>query len=373
MSRLFRVTLVAIAVLTAGEALAKSPFNFISFRKSKSVAKSSQLLTEENGPWMIFVSAFAGQGAETEARTLVETLRKRFRVDAYLHKKHYDFSEKVVGKGFDRYGNRKAMKHKTDYEFDELAVLVGDFESIDDPKLQKALKAIKYATSEELGLKGKKDPTTRRFAGMRDSIKKFTKSDERRRKGPLGHAFATRNPLIPKEAYAPRGLSDAVIRMNKGVKYSLLKNPGKYTVRVASYRGQVIIDQRKIHEIETNQSQTDGRINNTDEQAEQLCAYLRSRDIEAYVYHDLHESIVTVGSFDEVGPKRPDGKIELNPRIAQIIETYGPSKTAVPGGGSSYAGIQPKVVDRKWILDIAPQPVLVPRRSIATDYLSNNR
>ena len=327
---------------------------------------------------MIFVGAFAGAGAEQEARQLVDTLRKEFRVKAYLHKKHYDFSDNVEGKGFDKYGNRKKMKYQTGYEFDELAVLVGDFESVNDPKLQKILKSIKYASSEQLRMKGKEAATTRRFAGIRDSMKRFSKSDEKRRKGPLGNAFATRNPMIPKEAIAPLGIDQAVVKLNKGVKYSLLENPGKYSVRVASYRGQVIINQREIHEIETNQRQMDGRIDNTDEKAEELVAMLRAIQVEAYVYHDVHESIVTVGSFDEIGEKLPNGTIDLLPRVAKIMEQYGPEKTAVPGGGNAYAGIRPRAIknndtEKQYIFDVAPQPILVPRRSIATDYLSRNR
>ena len=124
MSRLLRVSTFAFAVLFASQAVAKNPFSLISFRRSKDVAKSSHLLTDDNGPWMIFVGAFAGAGAEQEARQLVDTLRKEFRVKAYLHKKHYDFSDNVEGKGFDKYGNRKKMKYQTGYEFDELAVLL---------------------------------------------------------------------------------------------------------------------------------------------------------------------------------------------------------------------------------------------------------
>ena len=44
MSRLLRAGVFALAVLVAHQALAKSPFGFISFRKSKDVAKNNELL-----------------------------------------------------------------------------------------------------------------------------------------------------------------------------------------------------------------------------------------------------------------------------------------------------------------------------------------
>lgn len=379
MSRLVRISLLVLAVLVSNQAIAKSPFSFISFHKSKAVAKSSHLLTEDNGPWMIFVSAYAGSGAEAEARQLVESLRKEFKVNAYLHRQHYDYTDNVKGKGFNKYGEPKKMKYNSDMKFDEVAVLVGDFESVTDPRLQKILKGIKFATAEQLALRGKDSPTTRRFAGIRSLQNKLSKSGSKNRKGPLGNAFATRNPMIPKEAMAPKGLDPLLIEMNRRVKYSLLKNPGKYTVRVASYRGQVVIDQKKIFEIQNNKRSLDGRIDETDEKAEELTAALRGMNIEAYVYHDRHESIVTVGSFAEIGSKRADGKIELVPRVAEIIQKFGPQKKALPGAGSQFAGIQPRAIEvgkgrnvKQYVFDIAPQPIVVPRRSIATDYLSSH-
>ena len=39
--------------------------------------------------------------------------------------------------------------------------------------------------------------------------------------------------------------------MNKNVTHSLLDCPGKYTVQVAHFTGQVIIDQREIRAIES--------------------------------------------------------------------------------------------------------------------------
>ena len=226
MSRFTRVLVFAVALLVSSQACAKSPFSFVKFRKSKSVAQSSMLLTEDNGPWMIFVASFAGGGADAEARQLVETLRTKYRFNAFVHKEHYDFSDSVNGKGFDKHGRPKKMRFASDHAYDEVAVLVGDYESINDPKMQKQMQAIKYATAAELQLKGSKDsPTTRRFAGLRSIQKKLTNRDEKRQKGPLGNAFATRNPMIPREATAPSGIDRLLVDINKGVEYSLLDNP----------------------------------------------------------------------------------------------------------------------------------------------------
>jgi len=49
------------------------------------------------------------------------------------------------------------------------------------------------------------------------------------------------------------------------------------------------------------------------EDAAQLAAALRQRGIEAWVYHDRFESIVTVGGFHNA----------QDPRIAEIVKNYG--------------------------------------------------
>lgn len=369
MPKLIRLMCVGIALLVVGNAWAKSPFSLVKFKRSKNVAKQSQLLTEDNGPWMIFVGAFAGEGAEAEARQLATTLRVNFRLKAYIHKKHYDYTQSVEGKGFNKYGQPKRMRFSSNDAFEEVAVLVGDYERVDDPKLQKALKTIKYATRQDLELKGKMLPTTRRFAEFREFQRRLVGNPSKRAKGPMGHAFATRNPMQPRPGFGS-GLDPLLIEMNKDSEYSLLKNPSKYTVRVASFRGHVVIDQRKVHEIEMDPRKMKSRLDDAGDKAEGLVKLLRQQGIEAYVYHDRHESMVTVGSFAEIGKPRRDGKIELNPTIAEIIETYGPEKRKLNGAGPSLSTVKPRSLNG-YVFDVAPQPVVVPRKSIANDYVDS--
>ena len=212
------IILLLTMLLLCQTAEAKSPFSLVNFRRSKEVAKSSSLLTEDNGPWMIFVAAFAGEGAEGEARQLVQTLRNELKLNAYLHKKDYDYTNEVTGKGFDKYGNPKKMRFKSADAFEEYAVLIGDYETLDDPKIQKQLKLVKYASAEELRLRGSKEnPTTLRFAGLRSIQRKLSnKNDSERKRGPLAMSFVTRNPMMPRSAVAPQGLDEGLVKMNEG-------------------------------------------------------------------------------------------------------------------------------------------------------------
>jgi hypothetical protein len=110
------------------------------------------------------------------------------------------------------------------------------------------------------------------------------------------------------------------------------------------------------------------RLDMAADKAHRLTEALRAQGIEAYEFHDRHESVVTVGSFQSVGESRPDGRIEINPAILRIVEAYGPRRQALPTGGQApLAGLQPKSLSGI-PFDVQPRPVHVPRRSIAADY-----
>ena len=158
-------------------------------------------------------------------------------------------------------------------------------------------------------------------------------------KGPLGHAFVTTNPLLPKEYFVPKGIDPFVAEMNQDVKHSLLDCPGKYTVQVATFRGQSILDQKKIqHELEKGNKVSGSKLAEAAEQAHRLTEALRIKGYDAYEFHDRYSSIVTVGSFKNVGTPRQDRKIEINPQVLAIINTFkaDPQTNAgLPGGGIS--------------------------------------
>ena len=97
------------------------------------------------------------------------------------------------------------------------------------------------------------------------------------------------------------------------------------------------------------------RLDQAGAKAEQLAALLRERGEEAYVFHDRHESMVTIGSFVEIGRPLDNGKTDLLPTVARIMETYGPIRKPVRGqNGVSLSGIQPRA-RYGYVFDIAPR------------------
>jgi len=342
--------------------------NFASFKRVEADPSKRYELTEADGPWLIMAGSFAGTTAAQEAQQLVLELRKRFKLNAYIHSQRFDFSAPVTGRGVDKYGEPKKMKHRVDRAYDEIAVLVGNFPSIDDPQLQQTLKQLKYLQPTCLQRDGKQ-PSSQRFAGLRAVQRHFNGSAEKRKKGPLGSAFAARNPMLPQEYFTPTGFDSFVAEMNKGVKFSLLKCAKKYSVRVATFRGNVVIDPKEVATIQ-EKGGMESKLMQAAERAAQLVELLRQRGVEAYEFHDRYESIVTVGSFDQVGTPRQDGKVEIDPQVYKVIKNYG--ATQEKSAKTAKTELKPKSLGGIYF-DLQPIPVEVPTRSIAADYAGKRR
>ncbi len=90
---------------------------------------------------------------------------------------------------------------------------------------------------------------------------------------------------------------------------------------------------------------------------------LRSRGVEAWVLHDRFESIVTVGSFASVGRPRQDGKIEMDPAVHRVIQTYRGRNINLGG----VVGVKSVVIDGVEC-DVQPVPVMIPRQSATAEF-----
>jgi hypothetical protein len=312
-------------------------------------------------------ASFAGPSAEQQSHELVLELRKQFKLEAYTYRRSYDFSKPTEGLGYSRYGGPRRMRYLTNHKFDEIAVLVGSFSSIEDPRMDKTLEMLKYARPETLDANKKRD-SSQRLLGLRTLYHMVSVNPAERAKGPMGSAFVTRNPLLPEELFVAKGLDPFVVDMNKDLPHSLLKCSGRYTVRVASFRG---VDTMKPNEFErlTTQPRKLAKIDEAALKASRLCAALREKGVEAYEFHDRTESVVTIGSFNEVGQPRPDGKIEINPAVHRIMQDYGPIEQPKPG--TNQMEMYARVING---IRLDPQavPVEVPRQSIAASYNATN-
>ena len=344
---------------------AESPFNqmFFPFKKVDANPSADYRVTDKQGPWMVLATSFHGEGAEQQARQLVLELRRTHKLEAFTHRKSYDYTDSVEGRGVDKYGQPKLMVYNKGHRFNEVAVMVGNFESVKSDDAQALLEKIKYLQPHALD-RTKDEGTNQVYAGLRRIQNKLNMNPERHQRGSMGRAFITRNPTIPAEYFTQNALDPFVERLNDGVKYSLLDNPGKYTVQVATFRGKVVYDIEKDYDKDAKVSDT---LVKAAENAHRLVTALRKQNIEAYEFHDRNESIVTVGSFDRVGVRQLDGKFQFDPMVYKIMSIYKAQR--VPITNSSQASFRPRALDGI-PFDIQPRPAFVPKRSIGSSFLS---
>jgi hypothetical protein len=364
--------LVGLAIvgtsLMVAAARAGSPLDRLSlFKRLEADPNKTYGLEETHGPWLILASTFCGEDAEKQANALVLELRREFKLPAYRHAMAWDFTGSVQGRGVDAYGKPKVMKHALDRERKEIAVLIGDFPTLDDPQAQATLDKVRYMKPQcldpEYIIKNGQQ-NSRAFAGWRHALYNvYSKDAERKQRGPMAKAFLVTNPLIPQEYFRPKGLDPFVERLNTPLENSLLHCPGRYTVKVATFTGTSVMLPNDIEKIERGEKSLGNRLEKAAMQAHKLTAALRAKRYDAYEFHDDTSSIVTVGSFDSLGTKRPDGTIEYHPEVLTIFQQFGPINLTINGVTKT----QPNgLVDIPF--DPDPTPIEVPQRSIAAQY-----
>jgi hypothetical protein len=284
-------------------------------------------LAQKNGPWLIMAASFTGDQGEQEARRLVMELRSKFNLPAYYYGMTFKIGDEQIGRGVDQYGSPIKRRYQRGNQVLEHAVLVGEFPTIDDPDAQSLLERVKTLEPECLKVEAGA-PTSQSLISVRQlqrSIKE--RLGQKVNRGPMSHAFMTRNPLLPKEYFAPRGVDPDVANWNKGLEYSLLHCPGKYSIKVATFAGRSSFqgkdDDPDLGKI--RRATDDDPLVIAGQNAHNLTVALRRKGWEAYEFHDRRESYVTVGSFDEM-ERLEDGRLKPSSREAQIIvNTFGAS------------------------------------------------
>src|SRR4029078_10059601 len=101
----------------------------------------SYAMTQDSGPWLIVAASFSGSGAEKQAHDLAAELRDSFHLHAYVHEMDFKFSDDANAGG--NYGASNPGRFRRGDEARELAVLVGDFASIEGPDAQQMLARVK--------------------------------------------------------------------------------------------------------------------------------------------------------------------------------------------------------------------------------------
>jgi hypothetical protein len=283
-------------------------------------------LVETNGPWLIMAASFDGDPGEQQARDLVLELRSKFNLPAFYYGMTFKLDDERPGRGLDDLGAPIKRRYQRGSQVLEHAVLVGEFPTIDDPDAQHMLERVKTMEPETLRV-GEGESTSQSLVAVRQFHKRIKQQlGKRVTRGPMGHAFITKNPLLPREYFTPKGVDPQVAKWNKDIEHSLLRCPGKYTIKVATFRGRTSLKAANddiADDTGVRQARLDDPLVEAVKNAHLLTEALRSRGWEAYEFHDRYESYVTVGSFDEM-QRLEDGRLVPSSHDARvIIDTFG--------------------------------------------------
>ena len=296
------VQLLAVAMVTVfASAMAQGPIDFLR-NIGKSVEADPQKeykLTEMEGPYLIFAVAFSGPTARQDANALVLELRKTKKWNAFVYEKNFVADlNKDFNQAKNPYTGRTA-RYKNSSNETEFAVLIGNFSSLEDKQMEKTLAEVRKFSVESLKGKGITNPFSMAFA------------------------FSLANPMLPPENQ--RGVVDPYIAsINEKRQYSLLKNPHRYTVQIATFTGQTIWEgsASALDKLSSANSSKMTELEKGEKAAIKLCKVLRERGVEAYEFHDRYSSIVTVGGFDQPLRQMPNGTTVPDQQVQQIIEQY---------------------------------------------------
>ncbi len=378
-----RVAVAAIVVALLVPAVAAAQGGWLPttwFAPTQVDTQAMHPLAENDGPWLVLATTFRGESARDEARRLVQELRSRHKLDAYTHEKSFDYTGRQQGIGLNPDGTPKTMRYANAGHVVEVAVLVGDFASCEDPRGQAALQRIKTLRPESLGgPSGKSRLVSDFLLANRDQLRTGGPAAE---KPPMHAAILIPNPLLPDGYFAPQQIDDFVLAMNADVEHSLLDCPGRFTVRVATFTGagtfdpgaaadsaaggrsDGLVDVNRFVEAlrgtgwrdpQVRARQSESRLVEAADKAHRLTVALRRAGWPAWEFHDRESSIVCVGSVDQLAVPQAAGRPAVHPEITRIVRELGPDPAGLAQGRivpKSFAGV---------MLDLEPKPIDVPR------------
>lgn len=358
------------------------------FRKKQLAGDEQSLkLKPEHGPWLILATTVSGPDAEQKAVALANEIRTRMKLPSYVLEKEFDTTGILASttKMVDELdGSKTQYRAWTQYanggREQIYAVLVGEFTSTEDPRIQGTLKTIRTAQPVSLeSPASNSNPTSSDPAeaeSTHELVKAFrsviwSKSERKSDQAncPMGAAFVTRNPLLPDDFFQAPKIDDFILELNNQVEHSILDCPGRFTVRVASFYGYASTELGNGSKI-GGSSGTSDALDKAAEQANRLTLALRKRGQEAYQFHDRVGSYVTIGSFDQLGTEIQGQGFQYNPQMLAIMQEYCgyqivTAKDPATGAVSQRSSL--KSLERV-PFDVEGKPMAVPRHKTSRLY-----
>ena len=299
----------SLALWTAALAVMAASSSSFAGSKIEAVPGKDYRLTKQHGPWMITVASLRnrpeaerseGKTAQEAAADLVYELRTRG-IPAYVFEMEKTSQELGGGGGGSRRINAGG----------QISVIAGNYGAIDSEFAVKTLAWLKAyhpkCLSDESGAAWKPTPG---------------------RPGPLSGAFLTVNPLLSADEVAsmarrtPEGRKNIEQRrkllanLNASNRWPLSQANGTFSMRIAGFTGKSVTNvgqgRQSLALFQKFDDSLGDDMDAAGRDAFALCATLRNQGVDAYLWHDRYESIVTVGTFNAPN----------DPRIAKYRERF---------------------------------------------------
>ncbi len=381
----FKLNSVAFAVLVATlvfeAAAVAQPAIRTPFGRSRDKAAKLNL-TQESGPWLIMCASFDGEDGRQQAVNLANELRTKHGFNGYVYRQYFDFASEItnLGKGYQKptAGGKSNLRQREmqlvkQNEKTEYAVLVGDYKSVESSKAQRDLAIIKKLQPETLKFHSASVQDTPQ-AGERlraDSEAMFGDGQGlkpislAKTKFPLRLSLLVTNPMTPEDQLAAAQVDQYIMNVNRPLKHTLLDNPKAYTLKVASFSGEVVVRPQDIAKREADpiwqaknkKGKNNKSLKEAAKRATILTEYLRSKNVEAYLFHDRYSSYVCVGGFDWVS--EGEGRnARANPKVEALAKVF--AAKPIRGGVTTFP-LPARLLEAGVTCDANPLTVAVPR------------
>ncbi len=328
-------------------------------------------LAQNHGPWLIMCASFIGEAGEAQAQKLVAELRHN-KFEAYVYRHSFDYSasiQSIPSIGYEPPPDMQGLPVPIQVsaahvdKFEEIAVVVGNFASLDDKNAQQTLDKIKTLKPSSLTI-NEYTSTNQRMGTLR-AMERISRGDT---KGPMGSAFMMPNPLLPDDFFNTPEVDKVIMKLNKGIRYSLLDCPGNYSVKVATFKGDQTFNAGEIvrkqdeyqNQLKSGRPLTESKLADAGAKAHLLCTALRKMGEEAFEFHDYHESYVCVGSFDWAKRSTAAGE-ETNTEIALVIKKFKAQEVGQYGQKQMVPRTINILQDVDINFDAQPLPIIVPK------------
>lgn len=350
--KVFRnITLVLLAVYSLSSTAYSGQTEAVQGKRYK--------LTNQHGPWMVMVASLQdvdeerridGLTAWEAADTIVYELRVKG-IPAYTYAVEEE-TTKLAGAAPGSRSSRHYIARQG-----SVSVLAGNFKSSDQKEAKIVLDYIKKKFNSSVITDEKKGGIFAKTPG---------------RPTPFSKAFMTVSPIYEGEIKND-DLDESLVHLNTGPQYSLLKNQGKYTLLVATFAGGSVLqvgNQSSSKAMAMFEQNFGSNLVACAVEATELAKAMRTAtkhgydtDYEAWVFHDEHRSIVTVGSFSS----KQDPRIESMARLfggrvgksnnTQMIEDDGlvPATFTLPQKPT-----RQNPLTKQWFFDKQPRVMAVP-------------